>query len=163
MSRKSAIALGTLQSPFLRVRSTRETDSDKWKDLLRTSNTSLSAGLKRVIEQHELMPPALQKPMDKEAMDIFMMRSSLLFNSVEAAGEHMDGAAHTQMRVVALDAYARGILDEQLTEYVRCKPEGFLWNHLEILREEAASAQSLTESVAVEKESKASPTSSSPL
>ena len=66
MSRKSVIALNTLQSQFLRVATTRETDSDKWKDLLRTSDTSLSAGVNRLIEQHELMPPTLQKPMGKD-------------------------------------------------------------------------------------------------
>ena len=119
---------------LLRVGSSPQGHTTKWKQLTQTTEVSLTVFLTRWIEDFEKTPPLFRKQRTAEEVVLLLSATSLFCTSKNAAAQALPADQFRSIEVDLMEQFRNGDFDAELTELVRSRPETFEWEMLSCLR-----------------------------
>lgn len=135
--KSSAISLDGLQSEALKLGWTPKAvkGSAKWKEILKTTETSLLVATDRWIKDYEDMPMVLRKRLGEDSVTNLITMCNLLTWALSKCQQDLVAEEFSKLEEALMSQYEAGLLDEQLTDAIEAKSEAFNWDHLPVMKQ----------------------------
>ena len=130
MIKKSAFSLEALSADVWRRGWTSKSFTEKWADLLTTTDESIAWVQSRMIIDNDSLPDLMRKPLPLVEVEQLFLIANLLSNSLTNAATDLPSEVHRNLRSHCSDKFFAGALDSTLGDYVTARPESFIWDNL---------------------------------